>query len=82
MLKKKYPLCIALIMTLEGRELAIALIANGIAAHTIYRENKSIPDETTVYDFILKSVPENLRVHITAELIDEVYVGVTKAHSS
>ena len=45
-------------MALNKRELAIALIANGIAAHTIYMENGTIPDGTTIYDFILKAIPE------------------------
>ena len=46
-------------MALNKRELAIALIANGIAAHTIYMENGTIPDGTTIYDFILKAIPES-----------------------
>ena len=69
-------------MALNKRELAIALIANGIAAHTIYRENASIPDNVTVYDFILKVIPKDLKSEVTADLIDEVYDKVTKAHSS
>ncbi len=69
-------------MALNRRELAIALIANGIAAHTIYRENTSIPNNTTVYDFILKALPKDLKSEVTADLIDEVYDKVTKAHSS
>ena len=69
-------------MTLNKRELAIALIANGIAAHTIYMENGTIPDGTTIYDFILKAIPEDLKAEVTASLIDEVYAGVSKAHGS
>ena len=67
-------------MALNKRELAIALIANGIAAHTIYMENGTIPDGTTIYDFILKAIPEDLKAEVTASLIDEVYAGVSKAH--
>ena len=69
-------------MALDDRELAIALIANGIAAHTIYMENGSIPNGTTIYDFILKTIPKDLESKVTADLIDEVYAGVTKAHGS
>ncbi len=69
-------------MALNKRELAIALIANGIAAHTIYMENGTIPDGTTIYDFILKAIPEDLKAEVTASLIDEVYAGVSKAHGS
>ena len=57
-------------MALNKRELAIALIANGIAAHTIYMENGTIPDGTTIYDFILKAIPEDLKAEVTASLID------------
>ena len=69
-------------MALNKRELEIALIANGIAAHTIYMENGTIPDGTTIYDFILKAIPEDLKAEVTASLIDEVYAGVSKAHGS
>ena len=69
-------------MALNKRELAIALIANGIAAHTIYMENGTSPDGTTIYDFILKAIPEDLKAEVTASLIDEVYAGVSKAHGS
>ena len=45
-------------------------------------ENGTIPDGTTIYDFILKAIPEDLKAEVTASLIDEVYAGVSKAHGS
>lgn len=70
------------IMGLSSREKAIALISNGIAVYSLYQENNSLPENISLIDFILKAVPENMKSEITIELIDEVFVYVSGAHSS
>ena len=69
-------------MALSPREKAISLIANGIAVYSLYQENNSLPENISLIDFILKAVPENMKSEITIELIDEVFVYVSSAHSS
>jgi len=69
-------------MVLSPKEKAIALISNGIAVYSLYQENNSLPENTSLIDFILKVVPEDMKSEITIELIDEVFVYVSSAHSS
>ena len=69
-------------MVLSPREKAISLISNGIAVYSLYQENNSLPENISLIDFILKAVPEDMKSEITIELIDEVFVYVSGAHSS
>ena len=69
-------------MALSPREKAISLISNGIAVYSLYQENNSLPENISLIDFILKAVPEDMKSEITIELIDEVFVYVSGAHSS
>ena len=69
-------------MGLTGREKAVALVANGIAVYSIYQEEGRLPEGTTIFDFVLKAVPEQSRAEITAELIDAVFAYVSTAHNS
>ena len=69
-------------MVLSPREKTIALISNGIAVYSLYQENNSLPENISLIDFILKAVPEDMKSEITIELIDEVFVYVSGAHSS
>ena len=69
-------------MTLSNREKTIAIISNGIAVFSLLQERDELPQNTTMYDFVLKVVPEELKSELSAELIDEVFQYVTSAHSS
>ena len=69
-------------MVLSPKEKAIALISNGIAAYSLYQAQNSLPENVSMLDFILKAVPENMKPEVTIELIDEVFVYVSTAHSS
>lgn len=69
-------------MALSSKEKAIALISNGIAAYSMYQANDSLPENYSMIDFILKAVPEEIKPEITAELIDEIFIYVSSAHSS
>ena len=69
-------------MTLSDHEKIIALISNGIAVYSLYQERGSLPENTTIFDFILKVIPNELKPELSPELIDEVFEFVSNAHSS
>ena len=69
-------------MTLTDREKMIAIISNGIAVFSLLQEREEIPKNTTMYDFVLKVVPEDIKSELSVELIDEIFQYVTSAHSS
>jgi len=65
---------------LEKREKAIVAIANAIAVHSIHNEQGTIPQNQSMIDFILKSVPEDLKSVISIQLIDEIFEYVSGNH--
>ncbi len=69
-------------MTLTDREKMIAIISNGIAVFSLLQEREELPKNTTMYDFVLKVVPEDIKSELSVELIDEIFQYVTSAHSS
>ena len=69
-------------MTLTEKEKLIAIISNGIAVFSLLQEQEKLPPNTTMYDFVLKVIPEDLKSDLSVELIDEVFRYVTSAHSS
>ena len=68
-------------MVLTNKEKAIAIISNGIAVYSLLQERDSLPKNTTMYDFILKVVPKDIRLELNSDLIDEVFQYVSSAHS-
>jgi len=60
----------------------IAIISNGIAVFSLLQERKELPENTTMYDFVLKVIPEDIKSELSIELIDEVFQYVTSTHSS
>lgn len=68
-------------MNLTQKEKAIALVSNGIAVYSVYLHNDTLPKNTTMFDFILKVVPDELKSEINIELIDSVFEYVSSAHS-
>jgi len=69
-------------MTLSDKEKMVAIISNGIAVFSLLQERDSLPKNTTMYDFVLKIVPENIKSELNIELIDEVFQYVSSAHIS
>jgi len=69
-------------MGLSDKEKMVALISNGIAVYSLYQERGILPENTTMFDFILKSIPDTLKSALNTELIDEVFEFVSSAHSS
>ena len=69
-------------MTLSDKEKLVAIISNGIAVFSLLQEREELPKNTTMYDFVLKVIPEDVKSELSVELIDEVFQYVTSAHSS
>jgi len=67
---------------LTTREKIIALISNGIAVYSLYLERDNLPKNTSMYDFVLKVIPEDIKSELSVELIDEVFQYVSSTHSS
>ncbi len=65
-------------MALSEREKMVAIISNGIAVYSLLQERDGLPEETTLYDFVLRVVPEDARQELSAGLIDEVYEYVSR----
>ncbi|MFB5633012.1 MAG: hypothetical protein ACE5Q9_06775 [Nitrosopumilus sp.] len=69
-------------MVLSNKEKLVAVIANGISVFSLLQERDELPKNTTMYDFVLKVIPEDLKSELSVELIDEVFQYVTSTHSS
>ena len=60
----------------------ISIISNGIAVFSLLQERGELPKNTTMYNFVLKVIPADIKSELSAELIDEVFQYVTSAHRS
>ena len=69
-------------MVLSDKEKIVAIISNGIAVFSLLQERDELPKNTTMYDFVLKVIPEDIKSELSVELIDEVFQYVTSTHSS
>ena len=69
-------------MALTDKEKMVAIISNGIAVFSLLQERDSLPPNTTMYDFVLKVIPKDIKSELSPELIDEVFIYVTSAHSA
>ncbi len=69
-------------MTLTDKEKMVAVISYGIAVFSLLLESDVLPKNTTMYDFVLKVIPEDIKSELSIELIDEIFQYVSSAHSS
>ena len=77
-----YGVFFLIIMTLSDKEKIVAIISNGIAVFSLLQEREELPKNTTMYDFVLKIIPDDIKSELNVELIDEVFQYVTTTHSS
>ena len=65
---------------LNKKEMAIAHIASAITVYSIRQNTDTMPKNVSMIDFILKTVPEDIKSDITMDLIDYVfsYVSATR----
>ncbi len=70
------------VMALTNKEKMVAIISNGIAVFSLLQERGDLPENTTMYDFVLKVIPDDIKSELSIELIDEVFQYVSTTHSS
>ena len=65
---------------MNTKEKAIANIANAITVFSMQRNTSQLPKNISMIDFILKTVPEDVKQDVTMELIDSVfsYISATR----
>ena len=69
-------------MALNTREKVIALVSNAVSVYSVKQEEGRLPENVTLFEFILKAMPEELKPELSMEIIDEVFEYVSSAHSS
>ncbi len=67
-------------MVLNNQEKAIAMITNALVVYSISTENGKTAESQSMIDFILKSMPADIKPEATIQLIDEVFEYVSKSH--
>ena len=65
-------------MSLTNREKLIVLITNAITLYSKKMEEGNNPSNQSIVDFILKSIPEDLKPEMSIDLIDDVFSQVSK----
>ena len=65
-------------MTLTNREKLVVLITNAITLSSKKMEEGNMPQNQSIVDFVLKSVPDDLKSGISMELIDDVFSQISK----
>jgi len=65
---------------LNINEKVIAHIASAITAFSMQQNTNQLPKNISMIDFILKTVPEDIKQDITMELVDSVfsYISATR----
>ena len=65
-------------MTLTNREKLVVLITNAITLYSKKMEEGNMPQNQSIVDFVLKSVPDDLKSEISMELIDDVFSQISE----
>jgi len=65
---------------LNIKEKVIAHIASAITVFSMQQNTDQLPKNISMIDFILKTVPEDIKQDVTMELIDSVfsYISATR----
>jgi len=58
---------------LNVKEKAIAHIASAITVFSMQQNTNQLPKNISMVDFILKTVPEDIKQDVTMELIDSIF---------
>ncbi len=67
---------------LSDKQKIIVLVSNAIAVYSLYQARGYLPKNASMVDFILKTIPDEMKEDISIELIDEIFEFVSNSHSS
>ncbi|MBI3622689.1 hypothetical protein HY212_01240 [Candidatus Pacearchaeota archaeon] len=67
-------------MTLTSKEKIIVSISNAITLYSQKLQEGTLPQNQSVIDFILKTIPESSRSELSMELIDDVFSFISSSH--
>ena len=62
-------------------EKAIAYISGAIATYSLRKERGELEDSSSMYDFLSKTIPDELDSEAKIELIDEIFLYVSDSLS-
>jgi len=62
---------------LNIKEKVIAHIASAITVFSMQQNTNQLPKNISMVDFILKTIPEDIKQDVTMELIDSVFLYVS-----
>ena len=65
---------------LAKKEKVIAHIASAISVFSIRQNTNTLPKNISMLDFILKTVPEDIKPDITIDLIDNIFSYISATH--
>ena len=66
---------------MNTREKAIAYISGAIATYSLRKERGELEDSPSMYDFLSKTIPDELDSEAKIELIDEIFEYVSRSLS-
>ena len=69
------------LVDMNTREKAIAYISGAIATYSLRKERGELEDNSSMYDFLSKTIPEELDSEAKIELIDEIFLYVSRSLS-
>ena len=69
------------LVDMNTREKAIAYISGAIATYSLRKERGELEDSSSMYDFLSKTIPDELESEAKIELIDEIFQYVTNSLS-
>jgi len=65
---------------LDRKEKVIAHVASAISVFSIRQNTNTLPKNISMIDFILKTVPEDIKPDITIDLIDNIFSYISVTH--
>tara|TARA_B100001750_G_scaffold104524_1_gene82694 strand:+ start:634 stop:843 length:210 start_codon:yes stop_codon:yes gene_type:complete len=65
---------------LNKKEMVIAHIASAITAYSIRQNTNPSSKNVSMVDFILKTVPDDIKPDITMDLIDYIFSYISTTH--
>ena len=66
---------------MNDKEKAIAYISCAISTYSLKKEAGEIQDNMSMYDFLAKTIPDELNSEAKIELIDEIFAYISNSLS-